>query len=631
MSEVLENIVTTGLTIDTVQLRIIIDSCEGADTDETWHCRALKRLSPTIHYIKNAYVELPLKSFQSKLEFLRWTGAEEDIQDCFQQLKSGDPCAPVLAVLQITAILEHSLGNVLFGKNIQVPFLLKDILTAPQLHEIFGPELMLLLQVIVGPPQSLNLRNIVWHGFVRPEEVDSRYAYLLICIILSLGEQMKQRCTTETCSQRQRKRFSMEWQTAVLCNFDGLPFSEDKFLSTLKSSSLILPGRIPYWLACVDLLRKASYAKCLMLALPQLECMLRVLYTKVNNCSCRLLTAEMATFYTTLDEILAKEMEPGVQNAVRSTLGDSHFEMYLDIFSYLEGPRLRDKISHGEVNLETVTERLVHHILHLAALTCTIGLPSDTNENNYITVLRKVSNSFRAHFHPSQLLLKKMLHAVEKLRCLKRNMEGCVDMTTEANKDELNACISLLGRRWDITLPEDWNSSLLADVEYLEKSIADSVPATVFRPRKELMVVTLLRQVCDEACFTLDHLNAMLTLRAQDSNSRELRSRQRENYKRLVECVPVLYDGIALTLWMMYCCLRRINDTDRLDEFQFGKLLRILKAVVKFTENLHSLTSPNQNRWLEACKLQRESVALVLQYLRNDSTTLFLSLRHSIL
>ncbi|XP_077493297.1 endoplasmic reticulum membrane-associated RNA degradation protein-like isoform X3 [Amblyomma americanum] len=602
----------------------------GGDIDETWHCRALKRLSPAIHCIRNVFAELPVDSFQRKAEFLRWTSAEADIQDCFQQLQSGDPCGPVLAVLRTTAILEHSLGNVLFGKNVQVPFLLKDILTADQLHEVFGPELMLLLQVIVGPPQSLNLRNIVWHGFVRPEEVDSRYAYLLICIILSLGEHINQHCNPEIHSQRQRKQFSLERHTAVLCDFDDLPFNEDRFLSALEGSSFVLPGRMQYWLTCVDLLKRASYAKCLMLALPQLECMLRVLYTKVNNCSHRLLTAEMVTFYTTLDEILAKEMEPGLQNAVRSTLGDPHFEMFLDIFSYLEGPRLRDKISHGEVNLETVTERLVHHIFHLAALTCSIELPGDANENSYITVLRKVSNNYRAHFHPSQLLRRKTVQAVDKLRCLKRNLEACDDITTEANKDKLDACISLLGKRWDIELRGDWDSSLLADVEFLATSIADSVLSSVFRPRRELMVVTLLRQMCDEACITLDHLNAMLASRAQGLSSRGLRSRQRENYKRFLECVPVLYDGIALTLWIICCCLQRINDTDRLDQFQFGKLLRILKAVVKFAENLHSLTSPTQNRWLESCKLCRESIALVLQYLKNDSTTLFLSLKHPI-
>jgi len=31
------------------------------------------------------------------------------------------------------------------------------------------------LRIVIGPPTSLNLRNIVWHGFPFPDEVPARY------------------------------------------------------------------------------------------------------------------------------------------------------------------------------------------------------------------------------------------------------------------------------------------------------------------------------------------------------------------------------------------------------------------------------------------------------------------------
>ncbi|XP_049274747.1 endoplasmic reticulum membrane-associated RNA degradation protein isoform X1 [Rhipicephalus sanguineus] len=537
MSIDLENILTKALTIDTVRLRSVLDLCEVMQSNEAWHSRTLEVLSPSIHHIGTVYAELSNDEFQvNAIIVSSWTGAEKDIQDCFEWLKCDDPCGPVLAILRITAILEHSLGNVLFEKGIQVPFLLKDILTAPQLHETFGPELMTLLKVIVGPPQSLNLRNVMWHGFVRPEEVDSRYAYLLICIVLSLGEQMMLRHGVDGQNMQRRKCFSLERYATVLDDFQGVHFSQEQFLSVLESSSLVLPGRMAYWRTCMDLLSKGLYAECLTLALPQLECVLRVLYTKVNECSHRLLTAEMSTLYTTMDEVLAKEMESGSTNALRIALGDPHFEMLLDVFSYLEGPRLRDKISHGEVNLRTVSEGLVHHVLHLTALTCSIERLVGTNsQSDYTDVLRNLSKSYRAHFHPTQLLWRKVQEAIDKLYCLGTNQRPSEGLTTKRNAGDINACMRLLGMKWDVALPRRWNSSLLADLDLLRMSVVNTAPETVFRPRKELMIVTLLRQICDETCVTLDQLNDTLASKIKNWNTHGLRSRQRENFRRLLE------------------------------------------------------------------------------------------------
>ncbi|XP_049511784.1 uncharacterized protein LOC119464212 isoform X2 [Dermacentor silvarum] len=213
--------------------------------------------------------------------------------------------------------------------------------------------------------------------------------------------------------------------------------------------------------------------------------------------------------------------------------------------------------------------------------------------NEYAAVLRKVSNSYRAHFHPTQLLWRKVQEAIHKLHHLCTNR--VIGEGTIANQKigEMDTCIHLLGEKWNIELLRSGNSSLLADLELLRTSVADSAPATVFRPRKELMVVTLLRRMCDEACITLDQLNDTLASRAENQNLRGLRSRRRENFRRLLE--------------------------------------RILKALVKFLENLHSQTSPSQNRWDESCKLCRDCVALLLRHLNNDSTTLYSSLSGRVL
>ena len=77
---------------------------------------------------------------------------------------------PVTALLLITPVLERSIGNFLWSTNSQVtvPSLLKDLLRLPELKDHFGSELMAMSRILLGTPKSLNLRNLVWHGFVLP-------------------------------------------------------------------------------------------------------------------------------------------------------------------------------------------------------------------------------------------------------------------------------------------------------------------------------------------------------------------------------------------------------------------------------------------------------------------------------
>ncbi|KAL3175486.1 hypothetical protein MRX96_040236 [Rhipicephalus microplus] len=81
----------------------------------------------------------------------------------------------------------------------------------------------------------------------------------------------------------------------------------------------------------------------------------------------------------------------------------------------------------------------------------------------------------------------------------------------------------------------------------------------------------------------------------------------------------------------MFCCIVRVNDTELLDETQLDRLLRLLKAQMKFVENLHSQTSPTQNRWDESCKLCKDCVGMLLRHLNRDSTTLYSSMSDLVL
>lgn len=107
--------------------------------------------------------------------------------------------------------------------------------------------------------------------------------------------------------------------------------------------------------------------------------------------------------------------------------------MLLDIFSYLEGPRLRDRLSHGEVDLKTVDKKLVRHVLHLVTVVACFDDSRDATlsiQNDYEKALRAVSSSYQAHFHPSQLLKANCTCAVRR-SCL-----GLLDRRQHFEKDQ---------------------------------------------------------------------------------------------------------------------------------------------------------------------------------------------------
>nr|CAD7417704.1 unnamed protein product [Timema poppensis] len=69
-----------------------------------------------------------------------------------------------------------------------VPSLLRDLLATQELKDILGSTQIVFMQVLIGTPLGLNLRNIVWHGFPRPEEIKDHFVTTLLITVASIGE-----------------------------------------------------------------------------------------------------------------------------------------------------------------------------------------------------------------------------------------------------------------------------------------------------------------------------------------------------------------------------------------------------------------------------------------------------------
>eukprot|EP00058_Branchiostoma_floridae_P004587 XP_002590075.1 hypothetical protein BRAFLDRAFT_83345 [Branchiostoma floridae] len=347
---------------------------------------AVSRLGPVCRAVHAYLSQLSPTERRSKYSpHLTWTGYGQIFEECFDLLTPSDQTDCTLSLLQATSALERALGDVFLMQGTQCPSLLRDLLATRELTEIFGSTAMSCLHVLIGPPSSLNLRNIAWHGFLSPGE---------------------------------------------------------------------------------------------------LEHGLRRVFAVVNNCPQRMLTAESSVLYTTFDEILSPTLQDGSTNHMSSELGDSYMEVLLDLLVHPEGPRVRDHASHGELDLKNIPAVLANHVLCVCLAFCVRYASTDfSGLSETAAHVDQVVQRYKSLFHPTALLVR---------RLYEMSMHACLCEPVK----------------------------------------------TIYRPRGELELVSLLRHIMDNSQTASQNIQETAKQRCELWRNRKLRSRQRENYCRMLDSAP---------------------------------------------------------------------------------------------
>ena len=109
------------------------------------------------------------------------------------RINSHDPTSPIRALLLCTPILERSLGNLyrsVSPAGSRVPTLLRDLVNSRRLEIAIGTGNAAVLCLLFGSPKSLNLRNILWHGFASPGEIKPALAAAFFSLVFSIGAKL---------------------------------------------------------------------------------------------------------------------------------------------------------------------------------------------------------------------------------------------------------------------------------------------------------------------------------------------------------------------------------------------------------------------------------------------------------
>ncbi|XP_030904389.2 endoplasmic reticulum membrane-associated RNA degradation protein isoform X3 [Melopsittacus undulatus] len=517
------------------------------------YIESIRSLGPVCESVYLHFKSLTKEQFviQYALWF-HWTNCTELFLEIFDVLQYTQTTGVALGLMKLTSCLERALGDVylLIGKD--CPFLLRDLLASEQLAVVFGQAVMNVLRVFIGSPYGLNLRNVLWHGFASPKEIPAKYCAMLLFLTAGLGQLLQTYLLQNKCILVHRPYVIFvsleELDIFPDLNHEAVSIAEE----LVNLSSFVLKTMIPFWMAALTAFKQSRYADCVILLLPQLEVGLRLLFTTTNKCPNRLLTAESSALYTTFDEMLAKHLDNEELNQLPAVLEEPAMEFLWDFLNHQEGPRIRDRLSHGEINLEAFPREVANQIVAFAiTLLCRF---SDEDmfafkEHMVIKPLMNCASCYCSRFHPVPRLKKQVLECMKSIHLW----------------PELP------------TVPEERVQTI--------KGLEGNTEASTLIFMISEILSQLHQYIPQNCCSSDDPINNVLT-----------------------ESIKFLSPVLRLILVLMTVELVNIHLVCKKNPSDYQQYLKFLKSVLQYTENLVTYTSPEKNKWDETLELTNKTL-----------------------
>lgn len=199
---------------------------------------------------------------------------------------------------------------------------MKDMLHMHETRDRLGRDRIYLLRLMIGPLHGINLRNLLWHGFVAPHEFPPYHSGLLLGLLLSIAVEWQPVTSTVNYQETlQANTSSLNFfnphllrTSDVLRNAQGEDNTEyilnlcreqrSSIIDAFKRSNFVQRGFLPLWTHGLDMILQERYFDGMMVIFPLIESSLRRLYVEANNIQSFRLTAEPDTLCLSLDIIL---------------------------------------------------------------------------------------------------------------------------------------------------------------------------------------------------------------------------------------------------------------------------------------------------------------------------------------
>lgn len=369
------------------------------------------------------------------------------------------------------------------------------------------------LKILLGTPNCVNIRNIVWHGFPSTDEIPSYYTAVIMLCIISFGKILL------------KVNFEIDKRdkiTNLTDYFDGIEgFIDEKKLESkmvnvtyLNNIFYKIPSsHIPIWKRIYKLYQSDSFIGCVLLLLPQMELLFRIFFGNVN---CVDISAKRDEYYIILDTVFEEYLENDRSriNEVYREMDMSVLKLIHDIFISPFGPRVRDKISHGEVDLNTLDKRICKSLIYLSL--CIL------NEDVQL-------GPYESQFHPNSSLNKDLIST--ELTIFKvRSLEVPEQLQTVLD--------------WDLAENPSPYAHGLRKIQHENIKI-------FFRPEKEPEIVTYLTNIIKSVDLACCNLMESFEERFDLFEKKLLRSKRRQTLIKMLQTLPkvwyFLYDILNIS------------------------------------------------------------------------------------
>jgi len=624
--EIVNNITINFENIYDEMVRAGVDM--SGDENASWFKNATKILIPFLQKIHKQLSE-NTDNFEQFDDLLKWTSQPEHFIKCWDMLKQNESGEHTLQILLIlTPILERSLGNLLLSidESVKVPALLRDLLKRSELLQLLGAPCIIFLRIIFGSPHSLNLRNIVWHGFGFPGEISNIFPAVTFLIFTSVGSILKQKSLKLVFRKMLSISRIMEIDASNQADLaENVKLEE--VLQLASNSPLFYAKNINILVQVHTYMSSGEFGLCSILLLPLLEVTFRKLFVIENDCPERMLTAEAECLYTTYNEIFEEHLENGELNKIQKCLGEDLMLLMYDLLTLPDGPRVRDKLSHGEVvfslnltdeNSQKVMQSVASHLLTVLVILLSKKVSEHLIPKNLVGVLQTYKN-YRSMFHPTTLLVKSLqenLYHIEN-----------IDLIENPDNFELEIMDT------DVFMLEEYKSTLDIFIGFLfsdsndltglsnmdiSKTVSEALKgyrgSTLYRPRQEYEVLNLLQKISDQISVACQRIVENMREKLALYESKEMRSRQRVTYKRMLETIPKVQIEFRVTIFFILHILIKKDDFSMLELRKQNMFVKYLKRILKICENICTKVHIQKNTWDEVEKLLTELKKLILDY-----------------
>uniref|UniRef100_A0A5K3FNM8 DUF4209 domain-containing protein n=1 Tax=Mesocestoides corti TaxID=53468 RepID=A0A5K3FNM8_MESCO len=128
---------------------------------------AVRSISHTMHLCSHNFNVEAFKVNEHSLNWLTMPSHFANLRNLALKQNSVDR---LLSMLQLISMLDFSLSRLLVDERGRSPNHFTAVIEDPRLATFLTPPTLSVLKLLFGPPTSLNLRNLFWHGFVSPSD-----------------------------------------------------------------------------------------------------------------------------------------------------------------------------------------------------------------------------------------------------------------------------------------------------------------------------------------------------------------------------------------------------------------------------------------------------------------------------